>query len=110
MLSVVKVIVPKVVRDWHPLVARFRDKYVVYQNDLKKGGWSNALRGELNIQVKDSHISRATRIFDTVIKIVESKGHSIFIDNFGTNIKIHEHTYQLSIRTKNNYNHIASNS
>jgi hypothetical protein len=101
MLSVVKVIVPKVVRDWHPLVARFRDKYVVYQNELKKGSWSNALRGELNIQVKDSHISRATRIFDTVIKIVESKGHSIFIDHFGTNIKIQEHTYQLSIRTKN---------
>jgi hypothetical protein len=96
-----KVQVPKLIKNWHPLVARFREKYVVYQNELKKGNWSNALRGELNIQVKDSHVSRATRIFDTVIKIIESKGHSIFIDHFGTNIEIQEHTYQLSIRTKN---------
>lgn len=96
-----KVQVPKLIKNWHPLVARFREKYVVYQNELKKGNWSNALRGELNIQVKDSHVSRATRIFDTVIKLIESKGHSIFIDHFGTNIKIQEHTYQLSIRTKN---------
>ena len=96
-----KILVPKLIKNWHPLVARFREKYVVYQNELKKGNWSNALRGELNIQVKDSHVSRATRIFDTVIKIIESKGHSIFIDHFGTNIEIQEHTYQLSIRTKN---------
>jgi hypothetical protein len=96
-----KTLVPKLIKSWHPLVARFRDKYVVYQNELKKGNWSNALRGELSIQVSDSHISRATRIFDTVIKILESRGHLIFIDHLGTNIKIHEHTYQLSIRTKN---------
>jgi hypothetical protein len=96
-----KIVVPKLIKSWHPLVGRFREKYIEYQNELKKGNWSTALRGELNIQVKESHISRATRIFDTIIKIVESKGHSIFIDHSGTNIKINEHTYQLSIRTKN---------
>jgi hypothetical protein len=50
--------------------------------------------------VRESHFSRATRIFDTIIKIIELKGHTIFIDHFGTNITINEHTYKLSIRTK----------
>ena len=95
-----KVQVPKLIKSWHPLVARFRDKYAIYQKEMLKDRWSNALEGELSIQVRESHFSRATRIFDTVIKIIESKGHSIFIDHWGTNITINEHTYKLSIRTK----------
>jgi len=96
-----KVQVPKLIKSWHPLVARFREKYAVYQKEMLKGRWCNALQGELNIQVRESHFSRATRIFDTIIKIIELKGHTIFIDHWGTNITINAHTYQLSIRTKN---------
>ncbi len=92
--------VPKLINSWHPLVARYREKYTVYQKEMLKGRWSNALQGELSIQVRESHFSRATRIFDTIIKIIELKGHTIFIDHFGTNITINKHTYKLSIRTK----------
>ena len=95
-----KVQVPNLIKNWHPLVASYRDKYVVYQKEMQKGNWSHALHGELAIHVQDSHLSRATRIFDTVIKLIESKGHVIFLDSSGTNVKIGEQTYQLSMRTK----------
>jgi hypothetical protein len=96
-----KTVVPKLIKKWHPLVERFRAKYEVYQKELKKGNWSNTLRGELSILVIDSHLSRATRIFNTVINTLESKGHKVFIDYSGTNVLICEQTYQVSIRTKN---------
>jgi hypothetical protein len=96
-----KTVVPKLIKKWHPLVERFREQYEVYQKELKRGNWSNTLRGELSIQVIDSHLSRATRIFNTVINTLESKGHKVFIDYSGTNVLICEQTYQVSIRTKN---------
>lgn len=96
-----KIVVPKLIKSWHPLVERFRAKYEVYQKELKKGNWSNTLRGELSILVIDSHLSRATRIFNTVINTLESKGHKVFIDHSGTNVHICDQTYQVSIRTKN---------
>lgn len=95
-----KILVPTLIKDWHPLVARFRDKYIVYQNEIKTKNWSHALNGELGIRVKESHFARATRIFDTVIKALEIKGHKVFINDSGTHITIGEQTYQLSIRTK----------
>jgi hypothetical protein len=96
-----KTVVPKLIKKWHPLVEGFRAKYEVNQKELKKGNWSNTLSSELSIQVIDSHLSRATRIFNTVINTLESKGHKVFIDYSGTNVLICEQTYQVSIRTKN---------
>ena len=93
--------VPKLIKNWHPLVARFRDKYVVYQNEIKIKHWSHALDGELSIHVKESHLARATRIFDTVIKALEIKGHKVFVNTSGTHTTIGQQTYQLSMRTKN---------
>ena len=46
-----KVQVPNLIKNWHPLVASFRDKYVVYQKEMQKGNWSHALHGELAIHV-----------------------------------------------------------
>lgn len=59
------------------------------------------MRGELCIHVVDSHISRATRIIDAIIKLLESKGQEFFINQLGTNIEINEHSYQFSLRTEN---------
>lgn len=96
-----KVQVPKLIKNWHPLVARFRDKHVIYQNEIKTKHWSHALDGELGIHVKESHLARATKIFDTVIKALEIRGHKVFVDALGTHTTIGQQTYQLSIRTKN---------
>lgn len=96
-----KIVVPKLIRNWHPLVARYRDKYVVYQNEIKTNHWSHALDGELGIHVKESHLARATRIIDTVIKALEIRGHKVFVDALGTHTTIGQQTYQLSMRTKN---------
>jgi hypothetical protein len=45
-----KVQVPKLIKNWHPLVASFRDRYIVYQKEMQKGNWSHAL----NIILPDS--------------------------------------------------------
>ena len=96
----VKVNVKKVVKDWHPLVKSFIEKYAVYKKEKQKDHWSDALRGELNIQVIDSHFNRATRIFDALIKSMEKRGWEIFTEYNSTRIKINDNTYYLSLRTK----------
>jgi hypothetical protein len=97
----VKVNVKKVVKVWHPLVKSFIEKYAVYKKEKQKDHWSDALRGELNIQVIESHFYRATRIFDELIKSMEKRGWEIFTEYNSTKIKINDHTYYLSLRTKN---------
>lgn len=96
----VKVEVKRVVKDWHPLVKSFIEKYALHKKEVKRDGWSNALRGELNIHVKDAHFKRATRIFNTLIKSMEKRGWEIKIEYNSTRVKINDHTYYLSLRTK----------
>jgi hypothetical protein len=96
-----KVNLKKVLKDWHPLVKSFIEKYAVYKKEKQKDHWSDALRGELNIQVIDSHFYRATRIFDDLIKSMEKRGWEIFTEYNSTKIKINDNTYYLSLRTKN---------
>jgi hypothetical protein len=97
----VKVELKRVVKDWHPLVKSFMEKYAVHKKEIQKDGWSNALRGELNIHVKDAHFKRATRIFNTLINSMEKRGFEIKIEYNSTRVKINDHTYYyLSLRTK----------
>lgn len=86
--------------NWHPLVKSFIEKYALHKNEVKRDGWSNVLRGELNIHVKDAHFKRATRIFNTLIKSMEKRGWEINIEYNSTRVKINDHTYYLSLRTK----------
>ena len=96
----VKVEVKRVVKDWHPLVKSFIEKYALHKNEVKRDGWSNALRGELNIHVKETHFKRATRIFNALIKSMVKRGWEIKIEYNSTRVKINDHTYYLSLRTK----------
>lgn len=68
----------------------------------KKSGWRHEVDSSkaLSIAVSSSLLSRALRIFDTFIKVIEKRGYQVTVGN-KTEVTIMQQTYTLRITEKN---------
>lgn len=80
----------------------------------KRKNWSNlpecihTNRGLLAISVQKHNVPRALRIMDTLIKLVESRGHSVLIESDSTRLLVEGEKFSIRLREKHNRQKITN--
>jgi hypothetical protein len=97
----VKLKVPEKVIRWHPLILDYLEKRKLTEEDRKRGVWSSLMREAININVYSGQSKRALRIFDTILKVINSRGHHVNVTYGETKVIIGDFKYAIHIRSKN---------
>lgn len=72
-------------------------------------GMVYCIRGELDIKVSKSNISRALRLLDSLIKALRARGHDIVVDSNDTYGMVNTQKLKISLREKTKRIPLASN-
>jgi hypothetical protein len=79
----------------------------------KSNEWSRWLihtyPGEININVSPKNVGRALRIFDTIIKLLRSRGHDVIINRSETHAIIEGEKFEIALREKLRIERIQEN-
>ncbi len=92
-------IVPERLTNPCNLIIRARESY----NKFRHWRFTNILMPdyrELNISATQDNLGRALRFMDTFIKIMENRGHKIYIKNNDTILEIKGEEFKISLREK----------
>ena len=87
-----------------PLVARAKT-YLSKQYGRKYKGFEDVVStgsDYLSISVRKQNVPRALRIMDSLIKLFESRGHSIHLEHWRTTLTIKEQKFEIKFREKCN--------
>jgi hypothetical protein len=89
--------VPEKLRNPHPLIHQYKNLFAEHARE-GNGKSLRASGDSLNIWATSQNISRAIRIMDTFIKVIESRGHSVKNKYGETFIVIKDEEIEISLR------------
>lgn len=104
----VNLVVPQRLTNPDPLIERARKKLEEEsKSEWRKEGLVSSSYQDLDITVGRNSIARACRIFDTLIKALKTRGHSVQINHSTTSISIFGGQLDIVLREKTNRREIT---
>jgi hypothetical protein len=96
------VVVPDQLITPHPFIVASKEFYTNKKIKWGTKEYDRLIKDTVNIEVSSDLVERALRIMDTLIKVMESRGHKIIIQDRSTIVKIQEEEIKIRIREKYN--------
>jgi hypothetical protein len=104
----VNLVVPQRLTNPDPLIERARTKLEEEsKSEWRKEGLVSSSYQNLDIKVGRNSIARACRIFDTLIKALKARGHTLHINHNTTSISIFGGQLEIALREKTNQREIT---
>ena len=93
-------IVPETLTNPNPLIVASHEYYTKKKIQYGSKEYESLIKSTVNIDVSDDLLDRSLRIMDTLLKVIEIRGHKVIIKGRSTYVVIQDEEIEIKLREK----------